>query len=80
MFEQHNEKVKNLGIDTVIEMDYEKDGPCHPEVYFPREVGIGPVYVKQGNRKFIKSCGEGKGPNRIPDYYEEHLFKRIYGC
>lgn len=80
MFEQHKEKVKNLGINTVIEMDYEDDGPCHPEVYFPREVGIGPVYVKQGIRKFIKSCGEGKGPNRIPNFYEEHLRRRIHGC
>jgi len=80
MFEQHKEKVKNLGINTVIEMDYEDDGPCHPEVYFPREVGTGPVYVKQGHRKFVKSCGEGKGPNRTPDYYEEYLFMRIHSC
>jgi hypothetical protein len=76
MFGQHDEKVEKLGINKVIRIDYEDDGPCHPEVYFPREVGTGPVYVK-GDRTFIKSCGEGKGPNSIPDYYERELLEII---
>jgi hypothetical protein len=77
MFDEHNEKVKSLGLQNIIKTDYEADGPCHPEVYFPRETGTAPVYVEKMNQKFIKSCGEGKGPNGIPNFYEQHLLEII---
>src|SRR5699024_9912718 len=44
-----------------------------PEVYFPKKVGTGPVYVRIADRKFIRSCGEGKGPHSVPNEYEFHL-------
>ena len=77
MFEQHDEKLELFGLVKVIEMDYKSDGPCHPEVYFPREAGTGPVYVDHGYRKYAKSCGEGKGPNKDSDDYEHFLLKII---
>lgn len=70
MFDTHKRGIRKYGLDAVIGHDYVSDGPCHPEVYFPKRIGTAPVYVKT-KRKYIKSCGEGKGPNSIPDYYEK---------
>lgn len=69
MFDTHQRGIKKYGLEAVIGHDFESDEPCHPEVYFPKRTGTAPVYVKT-RRGFIKSCGEGKGPNSIPDYYE----------
>ena len=54
-------------------------GTGHPEVYFPNTKEFyGPVLVAVENeRKFIESCGEGKGPNRYPYGYEQALLQRI---
>ena len=69
MFDTHERGIRKYGLDAVIGHDYVSDGPCHPEVYFPKKMGTAPVYVKT-KREYIKSCGEGKGPNRVPDYFE----------
>lgn len=73
MFNKHERGLRKYGLDAVIRHDYEQDGPCHPEVYFPKRVGSGPVYVETEPRKFIRSCGEGKGPNSIPNYLENMI-------
>jgi hypothetical protein len=82
MFEQHEEKVNQLGINKVIKMDYQDDGPCHPEVYFPNKLGTAPVYVldnRCGQSSYVKSCGEGKGPNSDPYFYERRLLEIVEG-
>lgn len=66
MFNKHERDIRRYGLEKVIRKDYISDGPCHPEVYFPKEVGTGPVYVKIASRRYVRSCGEGKGPHRIP--------------
>ena len=76
MFEDHAMKVEELGLDFVIERDYEQDY-CHKDVYFPKRVGIGPVYVRIRDGEYVKSCGEGKGPNRYPEWYEMELIKPL---
>ena len=79
MIGRHRRGVEKYGLEAVINRNYASDGPCHPEVYFPYRGGAGPVYVKtplmnakmeEGKRKFIKSCGEGKGPFAMSDYFE----------
>jgi hypothetical protein len=80
IFQDHLTKVKELGLDKVIEMDYNNDWACYPNVYTPNEIGVGPVYLKQKNDTYIKSCGEGAGPNGIPNYYEEQLLRYLDGC
>lgn len=80
MFTQHEEKVNHFGLNEVIKMDFQDDGPCHPEVYFPNKLGTAPVYVQNnhcGQTSYIKSCGEGKGPNRDPYYYEQRLLEIV---
>ncbi len=80
MFEQHEEKVNQFGLNQVLKMDFQDDGPCHPEVYFPNKLGTAPVYVQDnhcGQSSYIKSCGEGKGPNRDPYYYELRLLEIV---
>ena len=93
MFEQHDEKVKKYGLNKVIEMDFQDDGPCHPEVFFPKKIGTAAVYVGDScsattigsctanpttiYQNYIKSCGEGKGPRREPYYYEEELLRIV---
>jgi hypothetical protein len=93
MFEQHDEKVKKYGLSKVIEMDFQDDGPCHPEVFFPKKIGTAAVYVGDSRgattigrctanpttiyQNYIKSCGEGTGPNRDPYYYEKELLRIV---
>lgn len=73
MFDKHERGIRKYGLDAVIRHDYENDGPCHPEVYFPKVIGSGPVYVEEDDRKLVRSCGEGKGPNSIPNYLESEM-------
>lgn len=73
MFDKHERGLKKYGLEAVIRHDYISDGPCHPEVYFPKRLGTGPVYVERKDRQFIRSCGEGKGPNAIPNYLENMI-------
>ena len=70
MFERHERGIRKYGLEAVIKHDYEDDGPCHPEVYFPKKVGTGPVYVEMAKRRYARSCGEGKGPHSIPNQDE----------
>ena len=73
MFNRHERGIRKYGLEAVIKHDYENDGPCHPEVYFPKKIGTGPVYVKVSDRRYIRSCGEGKGPHSVPNEYEFNL-------
>lgn len=84
MIGRHNRGIEKYGLEAVVERNYKSDAPCHHEVYFPYRGGAAPVYVETdfyrdvnldiSIRRFIKSCGEGKGPNSIRDYFE---FKHI---
>lgn len=73
MFNRHERGIRKYGLEAVIKHDYENDGPCHPEVYFPKKTGTGPVYVEVSDRRYIRSCGEGKGPHSVPNEYEFNL-------
>lgn len=78
MFGNHDESVKQFGLEATIQKDYIDDGPCHPEVFFPKVMGTAPIYVRERETgHFIRSCGEGKGPNSIPDWLEFQIAKRI---
>lgn len=72
MFDRHERGIRKYGLEAVIKHDYESDGPCHPEVYFPKKVGTGPVYVEVAERRYARSCGEGKGPHSVP--HESEFF------
>lgn len=76
MFGNHNDTVRQLGLEGTIKRDYIEDSPCHPEVFVPKVMGTGPIYVKK-NGHYIRSCGEGKGPNSIPDWLEFQIAKQI---
>ena len=77
MFGNHLNSISELGLEATIAKDYVEDGPCHPEVFFPKKFGTGPVYVRTENGRYNRSCGEGKGPNRIPDYLEFKIALQI---
>lgn len=85
MFTEHEEKVEEYGLKHVIREDFVQDAPCHPEVFFPKREGTAPVYVLDknyvdhcsGQPLFVKSCGEGKGPNARRTLYEMHLVEPI---
>lgn len=85
MFSDHEERVEEYGLEYVIRNDYYNDGPCHPEVYFPKRTGTAPVYLLDrnflnhctGKPMFVKSCGEGKGPNAHHTLYEMGLVEGI---
>ena len=79
MIDEYQKCKKEMGLEALVDAHYSDDGPCHPEVYFPNtEEFYGPVLVAVENeRKFIESCGEGKGPNRYPYGYEGALLQRI---
>lgn len=77
MFGNHLNSISELGLEATIAKDYIEDGPCHPEVFFPKKFGTGPVYVKTKNGRYNRSCGEGKGLNRVPDYLEFEIALQI---
>lgn len=72
MFENHENSVNAIGLEETIKRDFVPDG-CHPDVLFPKKFGSAPVYVEKyigSKRKYVKSCGEGKGPNAYPESFE----------
>ena len=85
MFTEHEESVEEYGLKKVIRKDFEQDGPDHPEVYYSKRTGTAPVYLLDenyldhcsGNPMFVKSCGDGKGPNAHHTLYEMGLVEGI---
>lgn len=78
MFGNHDDAISQLGLEYTIERDYIVDSPCHPEVFVPKVMGTAPIYVKdRESGRYIRSCGEGKGPNAIPDWLEFQIAKQI---
>ena len=78
MFTDHQDKLNAKGIEAVIAEDYESQGPCHPEVYYPNIPGRGPVYVKdETSRRYLRACGEGKGPRSGHEFYEMNVISNI---
>ena len=78
MFSEHAKRVKDMGIDQVIAYDFTVDSACHPEVFLPKNPGTAPVYVKDDfSRRYIKACGEGKGPRSGHEIYEMQLVKKV---
>lgn len=78
MFGNHDESVEQLGLEATIQRDYIADSPCHPEVFVPKVMGTAPIYVKDVKTgRYMRSCGEGKGPNSIPDWLEFQIAKQI---
>lgn len=83
MIGRHARGIRKYGLEAVIRRNYKSDS-CHTEVYFPYRGGAAPVYVETklysdagwhaNKRIFVKSCGEGKGPNGIANLFE---FERI---
>lgn len=87
MIGHHERRIEKRGLHDVIAKDYETDGSCHPEVHVPLRGIAGPVYVERKfftdsslskwNTHLIKSCGEGKGPNKSGDYWEFGLIQEL---
>lgn len=74
MFYNHENDVKTYGLERVINQNFRQDA-CHREVFFTKSVGSAPVYIEPNQqacapRRFVKSCGEGKGPNAYPEHFE----------
>ncbi len=78
MIERHLHGIQKYGLDAVIKRNYKPDSTCHPDVFVPYRGGAGPIYVQdQDSRKWIKSCGEGKGPNASDCYMEMHCIRQL---
>lgn len=85
MIDRHARDIEKYGLEEVIDSNYKSDEPCHPEVLFPYQGGAGPVYVEnyedfceaKPDKRFSKSCGEGKGLNAIKDYFEFQLVRNL---
>lgn len=72
MFKNHEASVRAIGLEATIEKHFKQDY-CWTDVYFPEQIGSAPVYIERKigkKRIFIKSCGEGKGPNHCPELLE----------
>ena len=79
MFKNHEASVKAIGLEATIEKYFDQDY-CWADVYFPEQIGSAPVYIEReiGNKRiFIKSCGEGKGPNNCPEILEFRYAYRL---
>lgn len=79
MFRNHEIAIQTLGLEATIRKDFVQDY-CHTDVYFHEQIGSAPVYIEReiGNKRiFIKSCGEGKGPNNCPELLEFRYAYRL---
>ena len=79
MFRNHEVAIQTLGLEATIRKDFVQDY-CHTDVYYPEQIGSAPVYIEReiGNKRiFIKSCGEGKGPNNCPELLEFRYAYRL---
>ena len=79
MFENHEISLRTIGLEATIQKDYMQDS-CWSDVYFPKEIGTAPVYIERKigkKRRYIKSCGEGKGPNQYPESLEMQYAKQL---
>lgn len=57
VFTEHESRVLQLGLDKVLENDYEESPGCHSIAFFPKKVNSGPIYEKDGlNSTPIKAC------------------------
>ncbi len=75
MFDNHENAIRTIGLENTIARDFVPHF-CHSNAYFPKEIGTAPVYVLQTDnkiRRFVKSCGEGIGPNAYPESLEMWL-------
>lgn len=78
MFTDHENKLLVNGIEDVLKEDFQDQGPCHPEVFYPIVDGTAPVYVKdERSRTYLTACGEGKGPRSGHESYEMYLVKHV---
>ena len=79
MFRNHEVAIQTLGLEATIRKDFVQDY-CHTDVYFPQKIGSAPVYIERiigKGRIFLKSCGEGKGPNNNPELLEFNIACRL---
>ena len=79
MFRNHEVAIQALGLEATIRKDFVQDY-CHTDVYFPQKIGSAPVYIERiigKGRIFLKSCGEGKGPNNNPELLEFNIACRL---
>ncbi|GAB1416936.1 hypothetical protein MASR2M117_23420 [Paludibacter sp.] len=76
IFNDYETKIKELGIDTVIKMDYEENG-CHKNNFHPKKIGAGPFLIKQNDGNFIKACGQGMNIFSSDNLYE-HILDWLY--
>ena len=81
MINRYQEDRDKYGLFSLALKHYVQDSSCHPEVYVPKSGEyFGPVLVEDfpfSSRRYIESCGEGKGPNRTDDYYEYQIMKQL---
>lgn len=80
MINRYQEDRDKYGLLSLALNHYVQDGPCHPEVYVPKNGEYyGPVLVEDDaiRRRYIESCGEGKGPYRTDDYYEYQIMNLL---
>ena len=80
MIGRHERGIKNYGLEAVVKRNHKDNGSCHPEIFSPHRGGAAPVYVVRETglepcvtgqkRRLIKSCGDGRGPNRFSDHFE----------
>lgn len=66
MFNKHERSLRKYGLEAVLAHDYNIYA-CWG-AFTPKELGTGPVYIDLGEGNYAISCGEGAGPNHIPNY------------
>ena len=80
MINRYQEDRDKYGLLSMAMTHYAQDSSCHPEVYVPKYGEYyGPILVEDNaiNRRYIESCGEGKGPYKTDDYYEYQIMKLL---
>ena len=77
LFNKHEKSLQSIGFSKTIENYYYSDGPCYSYVYYPFEVGSGPVYLEDDNGNMHRSCGYGGKVFDLPNYQESEILREI---
>jgi len=80
MIDRYQTDKREIGMKKIIDKYYVPDSACHPEVFIPKYGEYyGPIIVDKHRMRqhYVESCGEGKGPNSVNDYYEFNLVKEL---
>lgn len=75
MFTDHENKIKEDGLVSTLNKDYEEIPGCHSTRFFSIRPGTGPIYVINGNTQIQKACHPSDDTLLQQEFYEKGIIR-----